>query len=60
MLIDGLGGSFIMMSGNTMHLYNSENRKFVETPSNIRLNGTITALRVPYINKDFQYIKYIE
>lgn len=60
MLIDGLGGSFIMMSGNAMHLYNSENRKFVETPSNIRWDGTIIALRVPYINKDFQYINYIE
>ena len=60
MLIDGLGGSFIMMSGNALHLYNSENRKFVETPSNIRWNGTIIALRVPYINKNFQYINYIE
>lgn len=60
MLVDGLGGSFIMMSGNAMHLYNSQYRKFVETPSNIRWNGTIIALRIPYINKDFQYINYIE
>lgn len=60
MLIDGLGGSFIMMSGNALHLYNSEYRRFVETPANIRWNGTIIALRVPYINKDFQYINYIE
>ena len=60
MLIDGLGGSFIMMSGNAIHLYNSEYRKFIETPSNIRWNGTIIALRIPYINKDFQYINYIE
>ena len=60
MLIDGLGGTFVMMSGNALHLYNSLDRRFVETPENIRWNGTIIALRVPYMNKDFQYINYIE
>lgn len=60
MLIEGLGGSFIMMSGNALHLYNVEHRRFIEVPPNIRWNGTIIALRIPYINKDFQYIKYIE
>lgn len=47
MLIDGLGGTFVMMSGNALHLYNSLDRRFVETPENIRWNGTIIALRVP-------------
>ena len=60
MLIEGLGGTFVMMSGNALHLYNSHDRRFVETPENIRWNGTIIALRVPYMNKDFQYINYIE
>lgn len=60
MLIEGLGGTFVMMSGNALHLYNSQDRRFVETPENIRWNGTIIALRVPYMNKDFQYINYIE
>lgn len=60
MLIDGLDGSFIMMSGNALHLYNSEHQKFIETPSNIRWDGTIIALRMPYLNKDFHYINYIE
>lgn len=60
MLIDGLDGSFIMMSGNALHLYNSEHQKFIETPSSIRWNGTIIALRMPYLNKDFHYINYIE
>ena len=60
MLVDGLGGTFVMMSGNALHLYNSLDRRFVETPENIRWNGTIIALRVPYMNKDFQYINYIE
>ena len=60
MLIDGLGGSFIMMSGNALHLYNSEHQKFIETPSGIRWDGTIIALRMPYLNKNFHYINYIE
>ena len=60
MLVDGLGGTFVMMSGNALHLYNSLDRRFVEAPENIRWNGTIIALRVPYMNKDFQYINYIE
>ncbi len=60
MLVKGLGGTFIMMSGNAMHLYNATARKFIETPTNIRWNGTIIALRIPYINKGFQYINYVE
>lgn len=60
MLVEGLGGSFIMMSGNALHLYNSVSKKFIETPKDIRWEGTIIALRIPYVNKDFQYINYIE
>ena len=60
MLVEGLDGSFIMMSGDALHLYNSESRKFIEMPEGIRWNGTIIALRIPYVNKDFQYINYIE
>ena len=36
MLVEGLSGSFIMLSGNALHLYNSEYRRFIETPTNIR------------------------
>ena len=60
MLIEGLKGSFIMMSGNALHLYNDKDKRFIETPNSIRWNGTIVALRIPYINKEFQYINYIE
>ena len=60
MLVEGLGGSFIMMSGDALHLYNSESRKFIVMPKGIRWNGTIIALRIPYVNKNFQYINYIE
>lgn len=60
MLINGLGGSFVMMSGNALHLYNSECRKFIQTPAHIRWNGTLVAFRLPYLNKKFLYINYIE
>ena len=60
MLVEGLGGSFIMMSGNALHLYSSDSKKFIEMPKGIGWSGTIIALRIPYVNKDFQYINYIE
>ena len=60
MLIEGLKGSFIMMSGNALHIYNSKDRRFIGMPHDIRWNGTIIALRIPYVNKEFQYINYIE
>lgn len=59
MLIDGLKGNFIMMSGNALHLHNSESKHFIDTPF-IRFNGTIIALRIPYMNKNFNYINHIE
>ena len=60
MLIEGLKGSFIMMSGNALHIYNSKDRRFIGMPHDIRWKGTIIALRIPYVNKEFQYINYIE
>ena len=49
-----------MMSGNALHIYNSKDRRFIGMPHDIRWNGTIIALRIPYVNKEFQYINYIE
>lgn len=60
MLIDGLGGTFVMMSGNALHIYNTNDKRFIETPRNIRWDGTIIALRIHYTNEKFQYINYIE
>lgn len=60
MLVEGLDGSFIMMSGNALHLYNAQNKKFIETPADIRWNGTIVALRIPYVNREFMYINFVE
>lgn len=60
MLIDGLGGNFIMISGEAIHIKNREIDKFVILPQNIHWKGTIIALRIPYNNKSFNYIKYLE
>lgn len=60
MLIDGLNGQYIMLSGNAVYIRNRTIDKFVILPNNIRCKGTIVAFRIPYINQDFQYIRYIE
>lgn len=60
MLINGLGGSFVMISGNAIHARNRIVDKFLELPQTIEWKGTIIALRIPYQNKGFQYIDYVE
>lgn len=60
MLVDGLRGSLIMASGNALYIHNHNEECFIEITSDIRCNGTIIALRIPYVKKDFQYINYIE
>lgn len=59
MLIDGLGGHYVMLSGSSMHVKNRNVDNYFEIP-NVRWKGTIVALRIPYNNKAFQYIKYLE
>lgn len=46
MLVEGLGGSFMMMSGNALHLYNSESKKFIEMPEGISWKGTISRMLI--------------
>ena len=60
MLIKGLSGTFVMMSGNSVYLYNDSFDTFIEMPQEIRWQGTIIGLRIPYNNKSFQYIHYVE
>lgn len=60
MLIDGLGGSVIMMSGRAMSVYNDQINKFIELPKEIRCPGTIISFRIPYESTDFNYINYVE
>lgn len=60
MLVDGLKGSYIMISGNAMHIKNPNIHQFLHLPDAIRWNGTIIAFRIPYTNNAFQYVNYIE
>lgn len=61
MLIDGLGGQYIMVSGDTVYGKTPVAEGYVELPTGIRFEGTIVAMRIPYHdNSQFHYIKYIE
>jgi anti-sigma regulatory factor (Ser/Thr protein kinase) len=60
MLIEGLDGHYIMLSGEAIHLKGRELDKFLLLPKQIRWDGTIIAFRIPYHNNDFSYINYLE
>lgn len=60
MLIEGLQGQFFMISGNAMTVSSNNCRQYVELQEDIPCKGTIVIYRIPYINNDFNYIKYIE
>jgi anti-sigma regulatory factor (Ser/Thr protein kinase) len=60
MLIEGLGGQYLMMSGSCLYIKSSKYDSFYTMPNGIRWNGTIVALRIPYNSPTFNYINYIE
>ena len=60
MLVDGLGGQYLMISGANFYLKSPDFDSFYSLPDNLRWNGTIVALRVPYMSQKFNYINYIE
>lgn len=60
MLIQGLGGQYMMISGNSLYLRSQLLDSFYAMPNGLRWNGTIVALRIPYRSKTFNYIDYIE
>lgn len=61
MLIEGLSGSFIMLSGRALHLNNLVlGSQFIELPEKLSWKGTIISLRIPYVNSDFRYINFVE
>lgn len=59
-LIDGLNGSFLMVSGNAIYVKRKEGDRLAVFPEKVRLNGTIVALRIPYQNPNFVMNKYWE
>jgi len=61
MLTEGLNGQFFVFSGGAFYRKNRENDNVVGLPSNIRWDGTVILLRIPYSdNRDFKYIEYLE
>lgn len=60
MLTDGLGGLFIMMSGAAMLIKAENFNEYVLLPENISCCGTVVICRMPFDNKDFNYINYVE
>ena len=60
MLIHGLGGQYLMISGSSLYLKSCNLDTFYSMPHGLRWNGTIVALRIPYHSASFNYINYIE
>lgn len=60
MLINGLGGQYLMISGSCLYVKSLNLDSFYAMPDDLRWNGTIVALRIPYHSTTFNYINYIE
>ncbi len=60
LLINGLGGNYLMISGEALYIKTSEVENFVKMPPTISWKGTIIAMRIPYQNTNFSYINYVE
>lgn len=60
MLVEGMGGQYMMVSGDTVYVNTKSGSGYFELPDGMRFEGTIVALRIPYWNENFRYINYIE
>ena len=60
MLINGLGGQYMILSGEALYMKGPAFDEFLALPSGVRFEGTIVALRIPYQNKLFNYLNYID
>lgn len=60
MLIDGLEGQYLMISGGCLYFKRPGFDSFYSMPDGLRWNGTIVAMRIPYHSSTFNYINYIE
>ncbi len=60
MLVNGLNGSFFMLSGGAFHRYDTQGSSFVRLPKGVSWNGTIILMRIPVaVPENFNYEKYI-
>ncbi|MGN0190980.1 MAG: hypothetical protein ACI39U_04930 [Candidatus Cryptobacteroides sp.] len=60
MLTTGLGGLFIMISGSAILIKSDSFNEYAELPEGLSCKGTIVICRMPFVNKDFNYINYVE
>ncbi len=60
MLVEGLGGQYLMISGNCLYLKSHGCDNVYSVPGGLRWNGTLVALRIPVNASKFNYVNYIE
>lgn len=60
MLVEGLGGQYLMISGSCFYLRSAGLDNVYSMPDGLRWNGTVVALRIPFGSTRFNYINYIE
>jgi len=60
MLIKGLGGQYMILSGDSLYMKGPAFDEFLGLPAGIRFDGTIVALRIPYHARVFNYLNYID
>ena len=60
MLVEGLEGQYLMISGGCLYVKSPKFDGFYSLPENLRWDGTIISLRIPYANENFNYVKYLE
>ena len=60
MLVRGLGGQYLMLSGNAVYVDTPNGGGYIEIPGGLRFKGTVIALRLPYHNDNFSYLDYLE
>jgi len=60
LLVDGMKGSFFMLSGGAFYRYENGVENYVELPKSIFWNGTVVLLRIPTrVGKDFNFYNYV-
>ena len=60
MLVNGLHGSFFILSGGAFHRHDESGSVSVKLPQTINWNGTIILMRIPVqVPTDFDYSKYV-
>jgi len=61
MLTVGLNGGYFLFSGGAFYRKTQNGESYVSLPENIRWDGTIVLLRIPYSqNLEFKYLNYLE